>query len=237
MPNKKSFILHIDSLGILDSLNYEQAGRLFKAIKCYQEGDEIELDEVTKLIFFPFKSQFDRDQEKYENICIRNKNNGVKGGRPKTQNNPVGSKETQEPPKNLKNDKDSDSDNEKTRSNGFDQFWLIFPKKVKKKEARKKWVSRKLDTKLVIILADIKNRIANDTRWKGGYVPDPTTYINGDLWDDEIIKTVTKDSIKFPPNGDCNAWVAFAAKHGMKPARGELQYDFERRVKNKVLEN
>ena len=75
MAKRKSFILHIDSLGILDNLSDEQAGKLFKAIKSYQVDGELTTDEVIKLVFFPFKSQFERDNEKYKTICDRNKNN------------------------------------------------------------------------------------------------------------------------------------------------------------------
>jgi hypothetical protein len=89
MPTqRKSFIIHKDSLSVLDELSDEQAGLLFKAMKDYQNDEEIELDSLTKIIFSPFKAQFDRDNEKYKKIVERNKNNGLKGGRPKTEANP-----------------------------------------------------------------------------------------------------------------------------------------------------
>tara|TARA_R110000744_G_scaffold351337_1_gene457162 strand:- start:2055 stop:2789 length:735 start_codon:yes stop_codon:yes gene_type:complete len=89
MPTqRKSFIIHKDSLSVLDELSNEQAGLLFKAMKAYQNDEEIELDSLTKIIFSPFKAQFDRDNEKYKKIVERNKNNGLKGGRPKTEANP-----------------------------------------------------------------------------------------------------------------------------------------------------
>ena len=66
---KKSFILHIDSLSILDELNDEQSGKLFKAIYNYQSGVESELDIITKIAFASFKAQFIRDDEQYDNVC------------------------------------------------------------------------------------------------------------------------------------------------------------------------
>ena len=66
--NRKSFILHIDSLDILDDLTNEQAGLLFKAIKSYQNSEEIELDIIIKMAFSPFKNQFSRDNEKYKTM-------------------------------------------------------------------------------------------------------------------------------------------------------------------------
>lgn len=87
MSKRKSFLIYIDSLPVLDDLNDEQAGRLFKAISAYHNDVDLELDSLTKIAFSPFKSQFARDEEKYQKIVERNKNNGLKGGRPKTEDN------------------------------------------------------------------------------------------------------------------------------------------------------
>ena len=88
MSKRKSFIVHHDSLEVISKLTDEQAGKLLKAIKAYQLGEEFEMDLMTDLVFTPFKSQFVRDEEKYQNIVNRNKNNGLKGGRPKLNTNP-----------------------------------------------------------------------------------------------------------------------------------------------------
>jgi hypothetical protein len=92
--SKKSFILHIDSLSILDKLNFEQKGILFDAIYKYNLGINIELDFALDLVFTQFKNQFDRDLEKYESVVERNKNNGSKGGRPKKPKKPNETKKT-----------------------------------------------------------------------------------------------------------------------------------------------
>jgi len=109
----KSFILHKDSLLILDELTDEQAGKLFKAISNYQNGIETDLDFGLRMAFAPFKNQFVRDLEKYNEKCERNKSNGNKGGRPKKDventetetnpKNPVGYFETEKTQMNPKN--------------------------------------------------------------------------------------------------------------------------------------
>jgi len=63
---RKSFILHTDSLEILDDLTDEQAGKLFKAIKQYQNGNDAKLPQLIKIAFSPFKNYFDRDNKKWE---------------------------------------------------------------------------------------------------------------------------------------------------------------------------
>ena len=84
--NKKSFLLHIDSLDILDDLTHGQAGVLFKAIKAYQHKEEFTIDSVVKIAFSPFKNQFIRDDEKYIKTCERRAVAGSKGGKQKVAN-------------------------------------------------------------------------------------------------------------------------------------------------------
>lgn len=68
----------------------------------------------------------------------------------------------------------------------FPEFWETYPKKRKKAEARKKWKARKLDAIADRIIEDVKKRQREDNRWLEGYAPDPTAYINGERWEDEI---------------------------------------------------
>lgn len=121
MGNRKSFLLHLDSLNILDEMTNEQAGILFKAIKSYQYNEEIELDFGMKMAFAPFKNQFIRDEEIYKKTCERNSINGLKGGRPITEKTQVVNKITKKTqvvnsePK--KPDSDSDSKNDSDNKN------------------------------------------------------------------------------------------------------------------------
>jgi hypothetical protein len=105
MDNKKSFVLHVDSLLILDDLTDEQAGKLIKSMLSYYRDESVEgLDQLTKIALRPFINQFLRDSKKWEERAERSRANGLKGGRPKTQevtNKPSGlsglNKEPKEP--------------------------------------------------------------------------------------------------------------------------------------------
>lgn len=66
----------------------------------------------------------------------------------------------------------------------FEEFWSLYPKKVEKKKAQEKW--DKLDRAIQeLVIADLPSRV-NDDGWKRGFVPNPTTYLNGERWNDEI---------------------------------------------------
>ena len=69
MSNKKSFILHHDSLEIFDKLSDEEAGKVFKAMIAFNvKGEIVELEKMLEFVFIPFKSQFIRDMAKYEEV-------------------------------------------------------------------------------------------------------------------------------------------------------------------------
>ena len=110
--NKKSFLLHIDSLDILDDLTNGQAGVLFKAIKAYQKNENFDLDSIVKVAFSPFKNQFNRDNEKYIKTCESRAIAGSKGGKQKVAN---ASKSKQDVAKlaDKKNKTKNKSDNDK----------------------------------------------------------------------------------------------------------------------------
>jgi hypothetical protein len=135
---KKSFMLHLDSLEILDELTNEQAGLLLKAFKDYHTDKELNLEPIIKMCFVPFRNQFIRDEEKYQKVVERNQNNGKKGGRPKEQEEPKLSQESQSvilKPKKADNDNDNDSDsvkvNDNVKVNNIEERKLKFASELK----------------------------------------------------------------------------------------------------------
>jgi len=107
---KSSFLLHIDSLCILDDLDDEQKGQLFFAIYKYQLGEEIELSPLIKIAFSQFKNQFIRDNEAYKKTVEARKLAGAKGGKQKVAN---ASKSKQKVTNVAVKDKDKDKDSVK----------------------------------------------------------------------------------------------------------------------------
>lgn len=67
----------------------------------------------------------------------------------------------------------------------FDLFWSTYPTKVKKKQSLEIWKRKNLDKLADQIIADVSKRMLEDRSWLDGYIPHPTTYLNGERWQDE----------------------------------------------------
>lgn len=101
----------------------------------------------------------------------------------------------------------------------FDDFWAAYPRKVGKKTAREKWKTRRLDEQADMIIADIEARKRRHRPWLDGYIPNPTTYLNGERWDDEIIESRPADrQNRAESRADANRQAAEAFLSG-KPVR------------------
>lgn len=83
-------------------------------------------------------------------------------------------------------DTDSSKDNTGRQAGRFTDFWKAYPKKVKRKTSEEIWKLKNLDPMADKLLEDIKVRLDEDLRWKKGFVPDPTTYLRQERWNDEI---------------------------------------------------
>ena len=128
MEGKKSFILYCDLIHSVEELTDEQSGRLFKIILQYvnDQNPKIE-DQILKVAFSPIKLQLKRDLEEWLKTCERNRENGVKGGRPpktqKTQSvleKPNKTEPFISKPKKPDNDNDTDNENQNDIKNHND---------------------------------------------------------------------------------------------------------------------
>lgn len=97
---KKNFLLENEQKDTIDTLTDEEAGKLFKGIYNYVNTGESGLKGILKAVFIPFKKTIDKNEEKYQEICERNKQNGSKGGAPKGNQN---ARKKQKQPKTTQN--------------------------------------------------------------------------------------------------------------------------------------
>ena len=77
MKVKKSFVLYHDFRNWFSLLTDEELGRLIRAIFDYEMNKELpaNLNEKEQIAFFMVRDILDRDREKYERVCNRNKEN------------------------------------------------------------------------------------------------------------------------------------------------------------------
>ena len=89
--NKKSFIMYVDHLDVLDYMSDEQGGQLLKAVAAYHRGDEEALekylqDPVVQVAFVNIRNAFEANAEKYEAKCKQRQEAGRKGGLQRAEN-------------------------------------------------------------------------------------------------------------------------------------------------------
>lgn len=72
--DQKGFIVYGDTKSLADELTDEQLGQLFRGMLGYfVEGKEPKFTGVLKFAFIPIKQQMDRDKEKYDAKCEKNR--------------------------------------------------------------------------------------------------------------------------------------------------------------------
>ena len=78
---------------------------------------------------------------------------------------------------------------ENKHEKSFDTFWTAYPRKEHKKDAKKIWLKLKPSDELCrkILIAIEKQKQSKHEQWqKKCFVPQPTTWLNGERWNDEI---------------------------------------------------
>lgn len=164
IKSKAAFTIYKDRLSSVEFMTDEDAGKLLKAI--YSDRvlnttmDLSKENPIVQAAFKYLKDGFTRDDEKYLNTTIRNRQNGQNGGRPKK---PIGlssvlTKSDTNPNKadtETEKDKDRDRDrdiNKPPKTNKFKNFdGRKYDYKQLEKEALKQyWLSLKYGSRLYI---------------------------------------------------------------------------------------
>jgi len=171
---RKSFIIHKDSLVILDEMSNEQAGIFIKSIKFYQEKGYLpELDFGLKMAITPFINQFERDEQNYKKTCEARREAGSLGGKQKLAN---ASKSYQKVAKVADNDSESESENknesESEIKNNSDKYKRFIKPTIQEINP----IYKKLSDGLLFILeAKLQRKLFSKN------------------WEDEIKKLIEKD--------------------------------------------
>lgn len=87
---RENVLIFTNYINKFERLSNEQFGMLIRAILEYQTTGVIPdiADSIVALSFDTVKPDIDRNNQKYEEMCERNRINGKKGGRPRKEENP-----------------------------------------------------------------------------------------------------------------------------------------------------
>ena len=193
---RESMIIYRSFYDAIKELEPLHQAEVWKAIFEYGlNNTQIELKGLPATIFTLIKPQLEANIRKYEN--------GQKGGRPKKQ------KETKTKPNNNLtetktkanvNDNVNDTVNDnKELEEEFETVWSLYQRKGNKKKSSSIWNRLSKTTKDKIkqhIPIYIKNHTDND---KINFLPHFTTYLNGEVWNDELPYKQT-ETVKTTPN-------------------------------------
>lgn len=70
---------------------------------------------------------------------------------------------------------------------GFDAFWHLYPRKENKKGAWKIWNNKKIEFYSIDIIEHLQKRLEGEWKTKDKqYIPMPTTFLNGERWNDDL---------------------------------------------------
>lgn len=80
------------------------------------------------------------------------------------------------------------------RKSIFESFWSIYPSKKAKKKCQEIWNRKKLNSIADDIVEKLLKQIDGDEHFKQGFVPNPSTYLNQERWNDDL--TPHRDNIQ-----------------------------------------
>lgn len=115
---------------------------------------------------------------------------------------------------------------EQRMSDGFEQFWKLYPKKCAKGDARKAWSQMaKVRPPLAQLLkAVVTARSCEQWRRNGGeFIPYPATWLRGERWEDVHEVELDQASDAKPWDATVAGIERMAAKLGFQPWDGRYQ--------------
>ena len=98
-PNKKSFQLFYDNIEpVIENFSVEEIGKIFRAVATYEIYGEITEfeDRALQISYNQIKGSLDRNMEKFQEMCERNRGNrNGKGNEPSAEDIPASNVDSQ----------------------------------------------------------------------------------------------------------------------------------------------
>lgn len=78
---------------------------------------------------------------------------------------------------------------------GFSDWYALYPIKKGRVKAAQSWEKQGLDSRVVELIEILEDQKKHDAQWKVGIgIPHPTTYLNQQRWEDEVLHETDKQN-------------------------------------------
>jgi hypothetical protein len=81
----------------------------------------------------------------------------------------------------------------------FDDFWLLYPRRIAKKEAARAWSKVRPDDRSAALVALVNWRRVWASRGDDQFTPYPATWLNGERWTDELPREFLQTNLAHRP--------------------------------------
>ena len=189
-------------------LNDQEKGRLIDAIVAYDNGGDWQerIKGNERYVFPGFQARIDRykeanagkfkdkdsETEKTEKTEFSESDKKIK----KNKNSEIPKVKDKVKDKDIKETVLTDSKEKAAPAaldRAFDKFWVVYPRKVGKQDAKKAFLRLAPDDALLNTILTAASRQAKMEQWsEPRYIPHPATWLNGRRWEDEIPAQVQK---------------------------------------------
>ena len=183
--------LFIDYLEAIEPLGDAERGRLFTSLLTYARTGEVpQLGGNERFLFPMMKAQIDRDTLSKEELSA--KRSEARRKNKCEQNEHLITSVTLD----IKCDQDKDNktidqDKDKkkradAKTDDFDAFWAVYPRKVGKGDAKKAFAKVKAPVSVLISAVNTQKQSQQWLKDNGQYIPNPATWLNQGRWEDEL---------------------------------------------------
>lgn len=210
---KKGVLIYADWHKKFDALSNEEAGKLIKHLFYYiNDLSPIAPDRMTELLFIDIEQTLKRDLKKWEVSAEKRSESGRLGG--------LKSGESRSKSKQIEANRSNALNNEANEAvrvsvigsvivkdinkKDFEIFWKLYPKKVDKAKSEKAFNNLSVDEIKKIL--DTVSDFAKFKPFESYSHPNPTTYLNGKRWEDELINTTAKTINSITPQKAYNGF-------------------------------
>lgn len=188
----KAFNFYLDYDENMEALSDEEVGQLVRALLKYANTDEVpEMPTIIKVAFIPMKKRIDQEFAAYEQKSKTNSDNARKRWERVAHQNDAKECETM---RTHEEEKEEEKEyikkiNKKECERNFEKFWEAYPRKVGKQNAYKAFLKLKVDSETLEKILFAINQQKSSEQWQDErYIPHPSTWLNGERWNDELPK-------------------------------------------------